>query len=158
MATGALADDDASARLGFHFDQHAHDAAVAAQHSVGPPSFDTEPPPPGVVRLPKYVVRDRRIPLEEHDVLTPSGQVDVAEKRYLTPMYRKTLGPLSAVLSLLNNPLGGWNPNAPEAMALYEQDEQIRRNGEMGDLLDLERLAESVKPAKQPPPAKKKGK
>jgi hypothetical protein len=131
---------------------------VAKKKTGTPVAFEADPPPPGVVRLPKYVVREKGVALTEYELLTPSGRVEVAEKRYLSPMYRKTIGPLAALVSLVNNPLGGWSPNAPEAMALYEQDEAIRRNHEIEGLMDLAQLAEAAKPAPPAPSSPKKQK
>jgi hypothetical protein len=37
-----------------------------------------------------------------------------------------------AVASFLNNPLGGWSANTPEAMSLYADDEWKRRNADEG--------------------------
>lgn len=147
---------DKLARLGFSYDPQVHAAAVAKQ-AAG--LLDTDPPPPGVVRLPKHRVISRSLPLNERDLLTPQGRIEVAKQRYLAPIYQKTLGPLAAVVSLLNNPLGGWNPNAPEAMALYEDDDQLRRRREVQDLSDLAALADAARKnrdAARPPPAKPK--
>jgi len=138
-------------KLGFHFDQEAHDAALKKQATNG--SVDSEPVPPGVVRLPRYVVRDKAVPLADHDVLTPKGRDEVAKKRYLSPLYQKTFGPLAAIAGLIMNPLGGWNPNSPEAGAFYEQDEDRRRSSEESDLRELAALADSVKDTGSAPAA-----
>jgi len=144
LATATAAEGDRSQldRLGSHFDQKAHDEAVAAEAARQAPSLSTDADDndPDIVRLPRYVVEDKRVRLADHEVLGDAGRIELAKKRYLSPVYQETLGPLSALAGLLANPLGGWNPNAPEAMALYEQDEQIRRNTEMDELLDLEAL------------------
>lgn len=152
----AHASDKKLERLGFSFDQQTHDAAVAAAAARERADIGaSDAPPPGVVRLPKYTLTERVL-LEERRTLTAKGRLEVAEKRYLTPMYQKTLGPLTAVASFLNNPImGGWAPNAPEAMALYEDGEQKRRNGEMKDLTDLAALNASLD---RKPPAKQKSK
>jgi hypothetical protein len=115
----------------------------------------SDAPPVGILRLSKYVVTDERVRLEEREMLTSKGRLEVAKPRYLTPMYQKTLGPLIAVATLLANPLRGWTPNAPEAMALYEDDEQKRRNTEIKDLMDLATPSASLE---KKPPAKKKPK
>lgn len=138
-----------STRLGFSFDQKAHDARVAAKERERKGAgFANEPLDPDVVRLPNYDVREQPIELEDDETLTAKGRLEVAKKRHLTPMYQKTFGPLSAVLGLLNNPLGGWNPNGPEAMALYEDAAQKRRNARMSELQDLAELAELAKTTK----------
>ena len=127
------------ARLGFKFDQRAHDAAVAAAKA----SSEREDRGPevladGVIRLPKYYVNEERMPFSTREILTPEGQLAVAKKRDISPVYAKTLGPLSAVASLLMNPLGGWQPNDPEAMALYKDEEQKQRNADMKALMRLD--------------------
>lgn len=138
-----------TARLGFRFDQQARDAAIAAEKKSG--VLEDLPADADVIRLPKYQVTEQRIPLEEHELLTPQGRLDVAKKRYLTPLYQKTLGPLAAVASLLNNPLGGWNPNGPEAMALYEDNENLRRRNRINELSEIAGLAEQAKRIKAEP-------
>lgn len=144
-----------SARLGFKFDAAAHAAAVDSRS--GADRLVEAPPPPGVVRLPRHVVIGERVPLEGDELLTPEGRVEVAKKRHLTPLYRVTFGPLSAVLTLLNNPLMGWHPNAPEAMAFYEQAAQQRRSQMEADLAGIAELADEAKrikaAAKKPKPA-----
>jgi len=127
------------ARLGFAFDSHAHEVAVAA--AEGEPEKG-KGGPSDVILLPKYFVTEKRLPFTEHEILTPRGRLELAKKTYLSPVYRKTFGPLSAVLSLINNPLGGWHPNGPEAMVLYEEAEQMRRNKDMKDLMQLDALHE----------------
>jgi hypothetical protein len=159
--TGAWAEAPASSaasRLGIHFDQKAHDAAVAAKKEASEGGFSTEPHDPDVIRLPKYVVTDERFPLEEYELLTPKGRVAVAEKRYLAPIYQKTVGPLMAIATFLNDPLGGWRPNSPEALAIYEDFENVRRRERTKELTGLATLADSTKPqeAKSPKnPAKR---
>jgi hypothetical protein len=133
-------------RLGFAFDQHAHEVAVATTGvEPGPGKRGTG----DVILLPKYYVSEKRLPFTDHEILTPQGRLELAKKTYLSPVYQKTFGPLSAVLSLLNNPLGGWHPNGPEAMALYDDAEQMRRNKEMKELVRLDTLVE--KTANTPP-------
>ena len=135
----------AASRLGIHFDQKAHDAAVAKKRALDGGIF-AEPHDADVIRLPKYVVKEERFPLEEYELLTPKGRVAVAEKRYLTPIYQKTVGPLMAIATFLNDPLGGWRPNAPEAIAIYEDFENVRRRERTKELTSLAALADSTKP------------
>ena len=129
-------------RLGFAFDQHAHDVAVAAvlekQNTGSLEQADD------IIHLPKYIVSEKRVPFVARDILTPEGRVTLAEKRYISPVYRKTFGPLSAIAGLLMNPLGGWQPNGPEAMALYEDDERMRRGNETKALMRLDALHEDM--------------
>ncbi|HWL14122.1 MAG TPA: hypothetical protein VNR00_00875 [Opitutus sp.] len=138
------------ARLGFKFDQQAHDAAVAAEEKRRADLFGDAPP--GVVRLPRYQVTEKGVPLTDDEMLTPKGKLEYAKKRYLAPLYQKTLGPLAAIATLLNNPLGGWAPNAPEAMALYEDEKQKQRNTRMGELTEIAALAERLKALEKAPP------
>ncbi|ACB76409.1 hypothetical protein [Opitutus terrae] len=143
----AEAQSERAARLGFRFDQQAHDAAVAAREKGG--TLDLDPADPDVVRLPKYEVQERRIGLSENEMLTSEGRVALAKKRHLTPVYQKIFGPLAAVASLLNNPLGGWKPNAPEAMAIYEDNLALERRKEMADLAGLAAYADRVNQQKE---------
>lgn len=145
-ALAAEPKSERAARLGFEYDPKIREAAAAAKSPGG--TLELEPPDPDVIRLPKYEVTERRIPLREDELLTPEGRVALAKKRYLTPMYQKVFGPLAAVASLLNNPLGGWNPNGPEAMAIYEDDLNLQRRKEMQGLVELATLAEQTKKEK----------
>ena len=142
MLDAAGGPEQKTARLGFVFDQHAHDVAAAGNadpedknHGSGVPSDD-------VIHLPKYFVTEERMPFTTREVLTPEGRVTLANKRYISPVYRKTLGPLAAVAALLMNPLGGWRPNDAEAMTLYEGDECKRRKMETAELMKLDALSE----------------
>lgn len=149
--------DSKASRLGFRFDPQAHASAKDGKTEPTSP-LDSEPLPPGVVRLPKHVVIGQRVPLEPDEMLTPEGRVEVAKKRHLSPLYRVTFGPLSAVLSFLNNPLGGFRPNTPEAMALYEQDQQLRRNARADELNELAELADRAKADAAEAPARPRAK
>lgn len=112
-----------------------------------PPSPTTtkpdEPHPtaPGpLVILPQLDVRADRIDLDEHEVLTSKGALDLAKKRHLSPLYRKTLGPLSLVGTLASDPLlilGGARSNDAEALTLHREEERIRRRSETAELIDL---------------------
>jgi hypothetical protein len=100
-----------------------------------------------IVRLPRLDVRDRPIPLRDDELLTPKGRLAAAKRATLSPMYQHTFGPLSWAALLYFNPLAllsGVKPNDAEAMALYEQDEAIRRNYEIRELQDLATLAEQA--------------
>lgn len=141
----AEAQNEKLSRLGFKFDQRAHDDAVAARQRAGGSAMGDERADPDVLRLPRYTVTEQRSNIEERELLTRRGRIDVATKRYISPVYGRTLGPLTAVASFLNNPLGGWSANTPEAMALYEDDEQKRRNARAKELNDLAGFAEKVK-------------
>lgn len=145
--------DEKRSRLGFKFDQQVHDAAVAARAR----RMIDAPPDADVIRMPKYTVTEQRIPLEEHELLTPEGKLAVAKERYLNPAYQKTLGPVMAIATFLNNPLGGWSPNAPEAMAIYEDFEMRRRNRRLAELTKFVQAVERAKaPVVKPPAAQAK--
>jgi hypothetical protein len=144
-AVAAEAPVTASERLGIRYDAQARERARTQARSQSGSFLANEPLDPDIVRLPNYTVTEEPIHLEERDVLTPKGEVEMAKKRYLTPMYRKTFGPLSAIATLLNNPLGGWQPNGPEAMALYEDFEGARRKKRFAELNELAELADDAK-------------
>jgi hypothetical protein len=127
-------------RLGFTYNPTVHDAAQ--KKAPKSPAAAEEPAPAGVFRLPKYTVAEKPVPIEPNSLLTAKGRVDLAEKRTLAPLYQKTIGPLMAVVSLLHDLNGGWNPNAPEAIAIYEDIKQRDRNAQMADLNDLSELAD----------------
>lgn len=138
----STASDDTAAKLGYRYDPSRH----AAKAKPGDPRTEAEDPvPAGVIRLPRHVVTESRIQTDDDALLTPEGRVEVAKKRHLSPLYRVTLGPLAALASLLNNPLGGWNPNGPEAMALYEQERKRVRDARITELEGLARLAEEAR-------------
>jgi hypothetical protein len=145
----------ATDRLGIKFDQKAHDAAAEKSQSATADASGSDSDP-DLVRLPRYEVNDTRISLRDHEVLTNKGRLEVAKRRYLAPIYQKTIGPLEAIAALLNDPLRGWRPNDPEAMALYEQDEQLRRDAEMKDLTDLEDVRDGPRVNLETPTSSKK--
>ena len=93
-----------------------------------------------ILSMDPYFTFGRRIQLSKEDILSPAGRVSVAKHRYLNPIYQKTLGPLMAIPGFVANPLWGLSPNTPEAMLLYEEDERIRRNQNMNDLINLDRF------------------
>jgi hypothetical protein len=131
-------------RLGFKFDPQAHQAAVdnAGKATTGslPGDLEAASPADDILHLSKVVVTGKRIPFNDRDVLTPVGRLDFAKKTYLTPAYEKTFGPLGQLASYYFNflsILGGWHPNNAEALALYADADQKRRNIEMNSLLEV---------------------
>jgi hypothetical protein len=53
--------------------------------------------------------------------LTDGAKLEIAEKRYISPLYRVTFGPLSQVAAYYFNFLSvlhGWHPNEAEALRL----------------------------------------
>ena len=141
MLHAAEETEQKTVRLGFVFDQQAHDAAIARRQAEQE-KHDASAQADDVIHLPKYYIIEERSPFTTREILTPEGRVAIANKRHISPVYRRTLGPLSAIASLLANPLGGWRPNDPEAMALYEDDERLRRAKETKDLMRLDALKE----------------
>ena len=92
------------------------------------------------------IVWGDRVKLSETDVLTSEAKLETAEKRYISPIYRVTFGPLGQVaayyfnfLSILN----GWHPNEAEAMTLYHQDERLRMLAELDSLCRLEMIGDA---------------
>ena len=141
--------DDRVARLNIAFDPKAREAADAAGPVASTGEQPTGEQPTGeftlddMLHLRTVVVTARRQPMIERDLLTPAGRLDLAKKRYLTPVYQRTFGPLSQVAAYYFDflaTLGGWHPNDAEAMVLYEDDAQKRRNTEMAELINLDRL------------------
>jgi len=126
-------------RLGFAFDQQAHDQAVAAANAAPAPEDGRSD---DLLHLAKLVVTEKRT------VLTPGNTrktLELAKKTYLSPVYEKTLGPIAAIAAFLTNPLGGFHANDIEAMTLYENEQQKRRNTEMADLQAMAALSDPGK-------------
>ena len=87
-----------------------------------------------------------RVRLTETDLLTDEGKLKIAEKRYISPLYRVTFGPLSQIGGYYCNfltILQGWHPNEAEARTLYLQDERLKMLGKMDDLIRLEELGDA---------------
>ncbi len=122
-------------RLGLQFDPL---AAVPAK-------TDVPAPPPGTLRMPSFIVRDKKDQLTDHDVLTEKGQLELDRRRYISPLYQVTFGPLSQLAAYLQNPLslfGGWHPSDAEATALARQDRRLERLSTLDDLISLESLGD----------------
>jgi len=123
--------------LGFKFSERATTTAAAKPVALLPEETN-----PAYV-LPRMVVSERPVKLLEREVLTERGRRELAEKRYITPLYRTTFGPAAQLASYYFNPLGllgGWHPNTAEAMTLYQEDERVRTLEELDDLVELEGL------------------
>lgn len=91
---------------------------------------EVDKPRNGIIRLPKYTVRDRRPPVfRERDLYTSGGLAGLAKQRYLTPGYR-----------LLNGLYIPFLTASPEqyAMARYAEDERL------GNISDLKGTARDV--------------
>jgi hypothetical protein len=103
-------------------------------------------PDPKVVKMAPLIVWGTRIPSSETEVLTERGRLELAEKRYISPLYRVTFGPLSQLAAYYLNfltILGGWHPNEAEAMTLYRQDERLERLRELDALTRLEMFGDA---------------
>lgn len=138
-------------QLGFKFDPQAHKAAVDKNSNLtigtSLEEIEAASPDDNILHLAKVVVTGKRIPFNARDVMTPSGRLDFAKKTYLTPAYEKTFGPLGQLASYYFNflsVLGGWHPNDAEALALYADADQKRRNTEMNSLLEVAAFGRTV--------------
>jgi len=98
-----------------------------------------------LVVMPRVEVVERRGPLTPDDVLTPSGRLDLAKKRYLSPTYRAVFGPLTQLgayyLNFLSL-LGGWHPNDAEAATLRAQDRRIEMMSDVDEMIRVEAVAD----------------
>ena len=127
--------------------RHATSSATAAKVSAGLPKFsppkpaaaespdqrDADQPRNGIIRLPKYIVRERKLPeLSNREMLTPDGRLDLAFKRHPGLLFGNF-----------------FNLNAGIGLAMLAEEQQIERNSEMADLAELARLADT---AREPPP------
>jgi hypothetical protein len=127
-----------TAHLGIKFSPAAKDAPSAY---AAPQLLDSIFPV--TVVLPAFVVQDPRVKLTEKEVLTDKARLALAEKRFLSPLYRATLGPLSQLAAYYfdwTSILRGWHPNEVEAMVLYRQEEELKQQAEMDRLLKLEAI------------------
>jgi hypothetical protein len=110
------------------------------------PAEKLPPPDPEVVKMAPVVVWGTRVKLSETDVLTDSGKLELAEKRYISPLYRVTFGPLSQLAGYYFNFLSifqGWHPNEAEAVTLYRQDERLKMLSELDSLIRLETIGDA---------------
>ncbi len=125
---------------------------VAAQLAAAVPKYAPPPPPKpeqapddetdlrevdkpknGIVRLPKYVVRQPRpAVLSERAVNTEKGLADLAMKRYITEGYR--------ALNSFTLPLFGSSASQ-YALGRYEEDERLKN---MSDLNDSARMVSAT--------------
>jgi len=115
------------------------------------PAEKLPPHDPEVVEMAPLIVWGTRVKLAETDVLTDTAKLEIAEKKYISPLYRVTFGPLSQVAAYYFNFLSvlhGWHPNEAEALTLYRQDERLKMLGELGSLAELETIGGDSKDAK----------
>ena len=140
-------DSSGAGRLGIKYSPPNQEASSAF---VAPELLDSLLP--DTVMLPVFVIRGTREKITERDVLTDKARLAMAERKYLTPLYRAAFGPLSQLAAYYfdwTSILNGWHPNEYEAMALYRQDELLKRRVEMDRLLKLE-ATENAKETKLP--------
>jgi hypothetical protein len=119
----------AAARLGIAFNP--------GKRAPMPESF------PDALLMPRFIVSDTQARLTDRDMLTDKGALELAEKEYISPLYRATFGPLSQLAAYYISPLSilsGWHPNVNEARALYRQDERLRMLAGLDSLISLEEL------------------
>jgi hypothetical protein len=86
---------------------------------------EVDKPRNGIIRLPKYTVREKRPPVfRERDIYTSGGLAELAKRRYMTPGYR-----------LLNSFYIPFVTSSPEqlAMALYAEDERLNNISDLKD-------------------------
>ncbi|MSU66554.1 MAG: hypothetical protein EXS38_10730 [Opitutus sp.] len=127
---------------------------VAAQLASVMPKFSPRPPKPepkpeeeaaaaendkpknGIIRLPKYIVREPRPPiLNERAIHTVKGLTEIAMRRYLTEM--------DMALNKFTLPLFGTSA-AARALAMYAEDERLRN---MSDMTDAARMVTATNKA-----------
>ena len=90
---------------------------------------ETDKPQNGIVRLPKYVVREARPPVfREQDIYTPQALSRRLAKRYYPEWYRAFTGLIHYT------PLALFFPSAEaSAMAQFAEDERLRNKAEFAD-------------------------
>jgi len=124
-------------KLGYHYDPGVRETKGAPEtvlvRSIEPPE----------VVMDRVLVTAKKLNLEPHEMLTPRGRMVEAKKKYLSPVYQKTFGPLTQLAGYYFNwlsILGGWHPNESEAYLFAEQDERVRIIETLSELERLDRL------------------
>lgn len=87
-----------------------------------------------------------KVKLAPRDALSAKGRMQVAEKRYISPLYRTTFGPLSQIAAYYYNwpsIFTGWHPNEAEAMTLYREADRVRILSEVDNLVRLEMIGDA---------------
>jgi len=128
--------------LGFKFTELSLRSPSLA--STGPSSLPNDDSGEAV-KMPKFVVLAPRIVIQEKELLTDYGRVELAKKQFTTPLYRATFGPLAQVATYYFNfltILNGWHPSDAEAMTLYRESERVRILSDFDDLCRLEGLGD----------------
>ena len=139
LVSAAWGDEPAppATRLGIHFEPQA--PAVSDNPILNPPA-----PPAGVVELPRFDVKEMPLRIDADELLTAHGQLDDAKRRFISPLYAKTFGPLAQLGAYyldFFSILGGWHPNDLEALVLYDQDRRLKRMQDFNDLIAVSKVA-----------------
>jgi hypothetical protein len=93
-----------------------------------------------MIVLPQLKVQARRVPLRPETIAGPGEKLAEAKKKYLSPTYAATMGPLSQLAGYFMNFLtlgGGWHPGEAEAKVLYLQDSRLQRMHEFDETAAL---------------------
>jgi hypothetical protein len=86
---------------------------------------DVDKPRNGIIRLPRYTVRERKPPVfRERDIHTNAGFAELARRRYLTPTYR--------LLNSVYIPFLTASPTQ-HALAMYAEDERLANMADIED-------------------------
>ena len=131
----------ASVLLGFKFHPPARTIEDVTEATQPTSPVFSDGVSPGTFVLPPYFLNEARVKLTNKEILTDKGRLEIAEKRYISPLYRTTFGPLAQLATYYCDwlsILGGWHPNEAEAMALYRQQERRLMLDEMDSLIRLE--------------------
>ncbi len=95
-----------------------------------PDARETDKPKNGIVRLPKYVVREPKAPIfRERDINTPQGLANIAMKRYITETDRA----LNRWNLFGTQSSSGTDATTARALQMYAEDERLKN---MADLKD----------------------
>ncbi|MDP3166647.1 MAG: hypothetical protein Q8N06_14505 [Hydrogenophaga sp.] len=111
-------------------------AEEAAAEAAAADLRDNDKPKNSIVRLPNYVVQEKRPPIfTEREIHTKKGLRDVAMRRYISDADR--------ALNRFTLPLfggGGWSPGSgagsaaeQRALAMYAEDERLRNMADLAD-------------------------
>jgi hypothetical protein len=118
-------------------------APPAKGASAVPPQSEPSAPRNGIIRLPSYVVRDKKLPeFKPRELLTPAGRLDLALKRHPGLKF----GPFASL-------------NKGPALQMLAEEEAIERRAELSDLSGSIQLfdalrAEEEAAARAAPPLK----
>ncbi|HEY9153799.1 MAG TPA: hypothetical protein VIM69_01635 [Opitutaceae bacterium] len=137
MSEPKLSVHSAIAQMGFKFELPPNSAKVPAIFSHEPLVVEME------ATLPKFEVFAPRLHITADDVLTEKARTENAMKKYYSPIYQATFGPLSQLAGYVLNPLSLLHPGeskAAAAMLLREQDIRLERLDEAARLAHLDAI------------------